>query len=384
MKLKTINKLFLFASLLCGISDTASADLFSCQPCPAGYACDGTSKSRCAGGFYSGVASSSCTYCSINHYSNAGAGACTECPKYSFNNYYRDGSNSCVDIRSAEFNSSRLDLLANLWGSDGARCVSGSIAKGGAYRVILAGGDGGNCSNDANSLGGKGGYLEYAFIAHDNGTFQICVGQKGRSSNGVNEAAQHCGYEIFHKSGAGGGGGSFLKLTFSGKDYYFVAGGGGGCLNGDDDSAGGGGGGGIGAGGAGGVGGANCDGPGLRGGDSGEYSGGAEQCPYNNQANAGSGLINGVIGASCKVGASGGGNGGKGGRSASEAPTTIFYTYGIDGPGDATNAKIGGDGGGVNHWNGYDGGTSVSSNVAVSEGRPYDGNGLARLYRYLY
>ena len=63
MQLKTMNKLLILTYIFAGIPDTASADLFKCTACPAGYRCDGTSKYKCDAGTYAYAGSASCTPC---------------------------------------------------------------------------------------------------------------------------------------------------------------------------------------------------------------------------------------------------------------------------------------------------------------------------------
>ncbi|MBD5405515.1 hypothetical protein HDR59_03140 [bacterium] len=79
MKLKTMNKLLILTYIFSGMPNTASADLFKCNACPAGYKCDGISK----------------TICSVGTYSSAGASSCTKCPEGQFSN---EGSSSCGPV----------------------------------------------------------------------------------------------------------------------------------------------------------------------------------------------------------------------------------------------------------------------------------------------
>lgn len=89
----------------------AKADLFQCNACPAGNACDGVNKIACTPGTYAGVGASTCTDCQAGTYqqysgqascnacgvgqtSEAKATSCTDCSNKPANSHYTT-VNSC-------------------------------------------------------------------------------------------------------------------------------------------------------------------------------------------------------------------------------------------------------------------------------------------------
>ena len=94
MQLKTMNKLLILTYIFAGMPNTASADLFKCNACPAGYKCDGTSKYPCSAGTFSYAGSASCTNCSAGYYQNASAqSSCKPCSAGTFSS--GSGATSC-------------------------------------------------------------------------------------------------------------------------------------------------------------------------------------------------------------------------------------------------------------------------------------------------
>ena len=289
---------------------------------------------------------------------------CMPCPTNYFAKPGAVGKDSCIHITSMKTSdfSNRYEAKA------GASCVDGKVKQGYAYKVVLRGGDGG-CDGDCTYKGGIGGYLEYNFFAHADGTVSLCAGSMG--ANGTSD-----------KGAGGGGAGSYLKLNFGGtQDYYFVAGGGGGAgsWRSELNTTGGGGGGGIGAGGSGATGGNDGAQPGGIGGRVGPYNGGTANPSRIGGGYGGQGLVKGPDGAT-KTGGSGGGNGGAGSFRNSwgtNTTTTNVYTYGVNGPQEITNKIFGGTGG-ISANNGKNGTTSINSNVTASFSA--HGQGYAYLY----
>ena len=70
------------------LSQPASADLFKCNACPAGYKCDGNTQYACPAGTYSHAGAASCTNCPAGQYQDKTAqSSCKSCPAGTVNSY---------------------------------------------------------------------------------------------------------------------------------------------------------------------------------------------------------------------------------------------------------------------------------------------------------
>ena len=68
-----------------------------CKTCPAGSACDGSSRAQpCTAGTYAGPGSNVCTKCDAHQYSGAGHTKCTICSKGSFTRGDKNGNTACI------------------------------------------------------------------------------------------------------------------------------------------------------------------------------------------------------------------------------------------------------------------------------------------------
>lgn len=85
------------------LSQPASADLFKCNACPAGYKCDGNTQYACPVGTYSHAGASSCTPCPAGQYQdNTAQSSCKSCPA---GTYAYAGSSSCSSTCSSYYKS---------------------------------------------------------------------------------------------------------------------------------------------------------------------------------------------------------------------------------------------------------------------------------------
>ena len=96
--MKTMNNFIL--TTIAGIllaGTNAKGDLYQCNACPAGYKCDGSSKTACPAGTYSLTGASKCTPCPAGTYSKYSASpSCTKCAETYWSN---EGATSCGKIK---------------------------------------------------------------------------------------------------------------------------------------------------------------------------------------------------------------------------------------------------------------------------------------------
>ena len=77
------------------LSQPASADLFKCNACPAGYKCDGNTQYACPVGTYSNAGAASCTNCPAGQYQDKTAqSSCKSCPAGMYTN---SDKSACVN-----------------------------------------------------------------------------------------------------------------------------------------------------------------------------------------------------------------------------------------------------------------------------------------------
>lgn len=113
------------------IIPNAKADLFQCNACPAGNACDGVNKIACPAGTYAGVGASTCTDCQAGTYQQySGQASCNAC---GVGQTSEAKATSCTDCSNKPANSHYTTVNSCDWSCDDGYSSQGDICCQNGY-----------------------------------------------------------------------------------------------------------------------------------------------------------------------------------------------------------------------------------------------------------